>query len=397
MATHGYKPANKIGGPIVSVAAVAERLVARGHEVTVLTSDSNLTERLVIDTQRGHIINGVKVWFNKTLNLREAVFGTTRPRRRLGYLYSCEFRRRAIKCIRCADIVHLQMPFVYPTYAAAREAARYGVPYLYQQRGVFDPSRMRCRGLKKKLFFHLRESRVIERAAGLVALTEQEVASYRQLGCLNEIYRVPNGIDLPSLDSLTRAEPQFREIGLDPSRATAIFLGRVNAQKGVRILFEAYLLARQRRKDLQLIIAGPDEDGLGMELRRRAVEKGVSTEVKVIGHVEGEKKLQLLAGSQLFCLPSNGEGFSMAVLESLAVGTHVLLSPGCNFPEVEVENVGRIVPRTVEAFAAGLAATARPGERTESDRQRARVFVEENYDWERVTSALEKVYERIVA
>ncbi len=395
MATHGYKPASKIGGPIVSVAAVAERLAARGHDVTVITSDSNLTERLAIDTRCSHLIDGVTVWFNRTLNFREAVLGTRRPRRRLGYLYSVELRRRAAECIRRADIVHLQMPFVYPTYAAAREAARYGVPYLYQQRGVFDPSRMQCRGLKKKLFFHLRESSVIKRAAGLVALTEQEVTSYRKLGCVNEIYRVPNGIDLPNLDSLTGAEQQIREIGLDPGRATAIFLGRVNAQKGVRILFEAYLVARQKRKDLQLIIAGPDEDGLGEELRRTAIKKGVSGEVKVIGHVEGDRKLRLLAGSQVFCLPSNAEGFSMAVLESLAVGTHVLLSPGCNFPEVELEDVGRVVPRTVEAFAAGLALTLRPRERTDSDRQRARVFVEKNYDWERITSAIENIYERI--
>ena len=40
-AVHGYKPAWRVGGPILSVSWLAEALVRRGHEVTVFTSDSN--------------------------------------------------------------------------------------------------------------------------------------------------------------------------------------------------------------------------------------------------------------------------------------------------------------------------------------------------------------------
>jgi hypothetical protein len=43
---HGYKPAYRLGGPVISVSEVAERLVRRGHEVIVFTSDSNLDETL---------------------------------------------------------------------------------------------------------------------------------------------------------------------------------------------------------------------------------------------------------------------------------------------------------------------------------------------------------------
>ena len=62
-AVHGYKPAYRIGGPIVSVAALAERLVAKGHEVTVFTTNSNLDQDLDVETDRPHLIDGVEVWY----------------------------------------------------------------------------------------------------------------------------------------------------------------------------------------------------------------------------------------------------------------------------------------------------------------------------------------------
>jgi len=45
-AVHGYKPAYRVGGPILSVSAAAETLVRKGHQVTVFTTNSNLDEDL---------------------------------------------------------------------------------------------------------------------------------------------------------------------------------------------------------------------------------------------------------------------------------------------------------------------------------------------------------------
>ena len=45
-AVHAYKPAYRIGGPVVSVSSAAEALVRKGHRVTVFTTSSNLDEEL---------------------------------------------------------------------------------------------------------------------------------------------------------------------------------------------------------------------------------------------------------------------------------------------------------------------------------------------------------------
>ena len=45
-ALHAYKPAYRIGGPVLSVSSAAEMLVRKGHEVTVFTTTSNLDQEL---------------------------------------------------------------------------------------------------------------------------------------------------------------------------------------------------------------------------------------------------------------------------------------------------------------------------------------------------------------
>ena len=59
----GYKPAWRIGGPIVSVSALAEALARRGHEVIVFTTNSNLDENLDVTTNQPTDVNGVQVWY----------------------------------------------------------------------------------------------------------------------------------------------------------------------------------------------------------------------------------------------------------------------------------------------------------------------------------------------
>src|ERR1043166_4787482 len=102
-----------------------------------------------------------------------------------------------------------------------------------------------------------------------------------------------------------------------------------------------------------LTIAGPDEWGLEAQWRQRTHERG---RVVFPGMVSGDEKADLLARADLFCLPSTAEGFSNAVLEALASATAVMLSPQCNFPEVESANAGVVVDADAGRMAAAMRA-----------------------------------------
>jgi glycosyltransferase involved in cell wall biosynthesis len=139
-------------------------------------------------------------------------------------------------------------------------------------------------------------------------------------------------------------------------------------------------------------MAGPDEWGLQKAFESRVRASGCGDRVAFPGMVTGESKLDLLARANVFCLPSDGEGFSIAVLEALASATAVLLSPGCHFPEAEAAGAGWIVEATAEALADRLSALlAQPGLLREMG-TRGRKLVLRSYSWERVVNRLEDVY-----
>ena len=162
---HGYKPAYRIGGPIISVSAKAEMLVKKGHKVTVFTTNSNLDEDLDVPTGQAIDVNGVEVWyFKREALLKKWLFFIPYISKSMGYLYAPKMRSALDELVPNVDIVHTHLPFIYPTHAAARAAFKYGKPLFYHQRGVFDPERLKYRPLKKCTFIHFIEKPIFQRA-----------------------------------------------------------------------------------------------------------------------------------------------------------------------------------------------------------------------------------------
>lgn len=125
-------------------------------------------------------------------------------------------------------------------------------------------------------------------------------------------------------------------------------------------------------------------------------QAGLAERVIFPGMVQGDLKLDLLARADLFCLPSDAEGFSMAVLEALASGTAVLLSPGCHFPEAESAGAGRIVSPDPDSLAAALAQLLAHPDCLKVMGKSGYDLVRRNYSWDRITDELVDAYLEVV-
>jgi len=391
-AVHGYKPAYRVGGPILSVSAAAETLVRKGHHVIVFTTNSNLDEDLNAPLDQPVMVDGVQVWYFR----REEPIQRWLPfvpylSKSMGFLYAPKMATQLNQLVPGMDVVHTHMPFVYPTYAAARAARRCRKPLFYHQRGVFDPERLKFRSLKKRLYIDIFERPIMQRATTLLALTEAEVESYRALGIRTPCRIVPNGIDTTAYR--TRPSRDFDvSWGLPSDALLILFLGRLHPIKGADRLLQAFLRLQARIPQAVLVMAGPDEWGLEAKFRECIQAAGLGRRVFFPGMVSGNDKLDLLARANLFCLPSDAEGFSMAVLEALASATPVLLSPGCHFPEIEAAGAGRVVSHEPEALAIALAdLLADPG-KLRAMGGRGREWVAQHYSWDRITDQLLDVY-----
>lgn len=384
----GYKPAYRLGGPIISVSELAEQLVRKGHRVVVCTSDSNLTEDLDVPVNQPVMVGGVEVWYFSRGIIEKHLARTLRT---IGYMYTPQMKNILRRYVPTMDVVHTHNPWSYSTQAAVQAAVRFQKPLFYQQRGVLGANHLKFHSIRKKLYINLAIRPQLRQATTLIALNQAEMESFRALEPETPCRIVPNGVDVSVYRrSPKSAVPQLGNIS--PKAQVILFMGRIHPTKGVDRLLQAFFQIQTSLPDAVLVAAGPDELGFKSGFQQMVSQAGLQDRVIFPGMVSGEAKLDLLARADLFCLPSDAEGFSVAVLEALASGTPVLLSPACNLPEVETAGVGRVTPPTPSELAEAIKEMLGQGERLKDMGYWGVQFVQENYSWDRVTNLLLEVY-----
>lgn len=199
--------------------------------------------------------------------------------------------------------------------------------------------------------FYASSPRLVQRAirdmlahsAAVVALGESWGRRLAEMEPRANVAVIPNparpvaGVDQPAAD-----QP-----------VVVLFLGRIDDSKGVWALIEAWakMLAHGGRP-ARLTLAGDGE----LERARAMIDDlGVSETVTVAGWVEPTEIPGLLRSAQILVLPSRCEGQSMAVLEAMANGMCVVVTPVGGMPELVANGCGILVPTDdVGALATAL-------------------------------------------
>jgi glycosyltransferase involved in cell wall biosynthesis len=131
-----------------------------------------------------------------------------------------------------------------------------------------------------------------------------------------------------------------------------LFVGTIQPRKNIETLLEAFEVLRRREdyKNLGLVIAG-----CSGWLAENIVEKIKKTSGAVMtGKFETEDLPALIAGAEVFVLPSLYEGFGLPVLEAMACGTPVVVADNSSLREV-IEDAGLLFnPRSSDKLADAL-------------------------------------------
>jgi glycosyltransferase involved in cell wall biosynthesis len=239
------------------------------------------------------------------------------------------------------------------------------------------------------LYAALIETRILQGAACLRALTLDEADDYRSIGLSNPIVVVPSGIDAPeeaSGEEFYALHPELR------GKRIVLFLGRLHEKKGLPMLLRAWSRAA-RPDEAHLVIAGPDSDDMLSQLERTRSELKLESTVTFAGMLSGSRKWSALAAASLFVLPSYSEGFSIAVIEAMAMALPVLLTHQCHIPEVAKRKCGWAIDPEInpleealgEFFQLSSCEASRMGER-------GRELVSQRYQWSVVGKQMAEVY-----
>jgi glycosyltransferase involved in cell wall biosynthesis len=180
----------------------------------------------------------------------------------------------------------------------------------------------------------------LERAAATCSHAElvqnpEDTAVLRRLRVpAGRLHELGNGIDLARFDP-TAPDPAVvaatrKEFGADDDTVVVGAVGRLVWEKGLRELFAATALVRDRLPNLQVVVVGPldpsKDDGLSAtDLEHITAETGV--------HFAGERSDMevVYAALDAYVLASHREGFPRSAMEASAMATPVLASDirGC--------------------------------------------------------------------
>lgn len=125
------------------------------------------------------------------------------------------------------------------------------------------------------------------------------------------------GVDILRFHPDLEAGNKIRAAHGIPDEATiALFVGRMQPEKGIRELCAAFLAAAQSCPDLHLMLVGPDEAGMKKYIQAELAE--VSKNLHWIGLTDRPE--EYMAASDFLVIPSYREGFGSVVIEAAACG-----------------------------------------------------------------------------
>jgi glycosyltransferase involved in cell wall biosynthesis len=299
------------GGLQAHAERLCHELRARGHEVTVLTRSTvhvpsfddyqSFSQAEAAVEVHGVPVRVLRIGAASRAVLRLAAKLVDRPALQGAGIRLVElaFGGAAREAFSGVDVVHhVGKARELVGFAAAAAARALRVPFVVQP--TLHPGQWGDSPLDCELY---------RRGALLLTHTACESAALRRLGVETPSVVVGNGVD----DRRDADDRGFRErFGIDGP--FVLYLGRLEADKGFGVLFEAFAAVRRARPDVGLICVGPKTADAPPEAEAAAAG------IRFLGFVSEADRNAALAACTLLCVPSVGESFGLVFMEAACYG-----------------------------------------------------------------------------
>jgi glycosyltransferase involved in cell wall biosynthesis len=297
-----------------------------GFEVEVIGTDMRVDRRLSAVTEVDiPFYAGLKVGVPSPLNVIE-----TLAEGRYGLIHLCSPGPAGVAAALTARILDMPLAASYHTELAAYAGLRSGDPMLEVTVQLALGAFYRAAGVV-----------LSPSAASDARLARLEVPAAR-------IHRWDRGVDVGRFD------PAKRDPGRFPAgRINVLYAGRQTIEKGVDLLADAFIAARERDPRLHLLLAGggPEEGRLRARLGRAAT---------FLGWLDGDALAATYASADLLLFCSQTDTFGQVLLEAQASGLPVVaVRAGGPSELITSGRSGLLCPPDPEALGAVVASLAR--------------------------------------
>lgn len=296
------------------------------------------------------------------------------------------------------DLVHIHEIWHHAGYAAFRAAKKRGIPVVITVHGELSEWSLRHKAFKKRIYIMAVLDRMLCNADALHAITATEKEQITRLGYDDTPVMVaPNGIDPAPFDDLPDPSAFLDKFPALKSKQVILFLGRLNPNKGLDILARSFSSITRHFPDTVLLIAGPDEEGTRQNMESILHSEGALDKTVFTGMLTGEDKLAAMACADVFVLSSYSEGFSIAILEAMAARLPVVITEGCNFPEVAEHGAGFVVEASETPVAEAMGALLSDAALRARMGRSGRELVTQRYTWQATAATIVDLYKSLAA
>jgi D-inositol-3-phosphate glycosyltransferase len=180
-----------------------------------------------------------------------------------------------------------------------------------------------------------------------------------------------------------------------------LFVGRLQALKGVELALETLITLRRRGREASLaIVGGPSGPGgraTLAQLHERVREAGVIDDVSFVAPQSHQLLSTWMRAADVTLVPSRSESFGLVALESSACGTPVVASAvGGLLTLVEPGANGQLVAqRDAEVWADAVDEVV--SDNRNSAMSNAAVLLAQRYTWRSAAESLDALVERLIA
>ena len=310
------------------------------------------------------------------------------------FAYSGDFTIWLWKNIRNYDLLHIHAIFSYPSTIAMAIARLQKVPYIVRPLGQLCDWSLKQSTRKKQIYLKLIEKANLNHSQSIhfTSIAEQQEAS--QLNLTPSSFILPHGISITP--TVAHAREELRKyLNISPDEPIILFLSRLHPKKGLNYLIPA--LGKLSNYPFKFVLAGSGDAEYETEIRTLVTTHGIQNKTHFVGFVKGEIKDLLLQGADLFTLTSYSENFGIAVLESLAAGVTVIVTPGVALSDiVQEQHLGYVTELDVDEIASSIGKILAHPELAKTMGDRARQFILDNYTWDKIALKMISVYEDII-
>lgn len=330
IATDWYKPI--VNGVVTSVTNLERELLAKGHDVRILTLSNSLRSR-----------KDGNVYYIKSVPADKLYPGARASIYLFGELYDDILKWSP-------DIIHTQAEFT--TFMFAKRIVKaLGIPHVHTYHTVYEDYTHYFsinEQIGKRTVAYL-SRRLLDALDEVIVPTVKVKKLLEGYGVIPRISVIPSGIQLDSFYQKTDEKEQAelkKKLGIEPDKKVLVYVGRLAKEKNLDELLEFFKALK--RDDMILLITGigPYRD----RLAELADEMDLSDKVRFVGLVEPITLHKYYKLGHIFVSCSTSETQGLTYIEALACGVPPICRRDLALEGVIIDGINGYQYDTFEEF-----------------------------------------------